>query len=84
MNIIEKILSHIIGGVILGGFIICFALLCCRFLNTQNLDNYFMNDNYYIINEDEYILKKDINLCGETYHTGFSVDSGFYNECMGK
>ena len=84
MNIIEKILSHIIGGIILGGFIICFVLLCCKFLDTQNLDNYFMNDNYYIINEDEYILKKDINLCGRVYHTGVSIDSGFYNECMSK
>lgn len=84
MNIIEKILSYILGGVVLGGVIICFALLCSRFLNIQNLDNYFMNDNYYIINEDEYILKKDINLCGRIYHTGVSIDSGFYNECMSK
>ena len=84
MNIIEKILSHILGGIVLGGVIICFSLLCCKFLDTQNLDNYFMNDDYYIINEDEYILKKDINLCGRVYHMGVSVDSGFYNECMSK
>ena len=84
MNIIEKILSNVLGGVVLGGVIICFSLLCFNFVENQNLDNYFMNDDYYIINEDEYILKKDINLCGRTYHTGVSIDSGFYNECMGK
>ena len=84
MSSIEKLLNYIKGRVILGGFIICFAIICCKFLDTQNLDNYFMNDNYYIINEDEYILKKDINLCGRVYHTGASIASGFYNECMSK
>ena len=84
MNIIEKILSHILGGVVLGGVIICFSLLCFNFVKNQNLDSYFVDNDVYEINDNEYLTKRQMNLCGTEYQIGEIIDKNTYDYCINK
>ena len=84
MNIIERLLSRVVGGVILGGFLLCFAHQCFNFVNYQNLDSYFVDNDVYEINEDEYLMKKRMNLCGEIYDVDEIINKDTYDYCINK
>jgi hypothetical protein len=84
MTNIEMLLGRVIGGVILGGFLLCFGHQCFNFVENQSLDNYFMNNDYYEINDNQYLLKKQMNLCGNTYQVGEIIDKNTYDYCINK
>jgi hypothetical protein len=84
MTNIERILANMVGGVILGGFLLCFGHQCFNFIQNQDLNDYFISSEVYDFSEDRYLLNKDINLCGKDYHVGETVDKDRYDYCINK
>ena len=84
MTNIERILAKVVGGVVLGGVILCFGQQCFDFVNYQNLDSYFVDNDVYEINDNEYLTKRQMNLCGTEYQIGEIINQDTYDYCINK
>lgn len=84
MNNIERILVNMVCGVILGGLLLCFSHQYFNFVKNQNLDSYFVDNDVYEINDNEYLTKRQMNLCGTEYQIGEIIDKNTYDYCINK
>ena len=80
MNAIERIKLLIISFIIFSSVIIIISG-CVDFIKHQNLDNYFSNEDVYDLNDESYLVKKEINICGKKYLPGDVIEKETYDYC---
>ena len=81
MNSIEKILSLSLCVCVSCSFIIPFYYECKDFIDNQNIENYFDENEVYNFSSEKYLIKDELILCGEEYTAGELIEKELYNSC---
>ena len=77
---IERIQTMIVAGIIVV-FIMCIIDSCVDFLNNQNFDELWNDNEMYDFTNDSYIAKQNIVLCGVEYNPGDVIQKDLFNKC---
>ena len=82
MNIIERIYSIIVAGILISG---CWFIYhgVIDFIECQTLNSYFSTEEVYNINDDKLLVKSQLKCEGKTYQVGDVITSTQYNNCKG-
>ena len=80
MNPIER-LKILLVSIIISSSVIIIISGCVDFLQHQNLDNYFLNEDVYDLSDESYLVKKEITICGKEYSPGEVIKKETYNYC---
>ena len=82
MNIIERIYSIIVAGILIFG---CWFIYqgMIDFIECQTLNSYFSTEEVYNINDDKLLVKSQLKCEGKIYQVGDVITSAQYNNCKG-
>jgi hypothetical protein len=80
MNTIQTIENIVLSFILVSSIIIIISGCVC-FLQHQNLDNYFLNEDIYDLSDELYLIKNETNICGKKYLPGDIISKESYNYC---
>lgn len=84
METLERIITEVAAYYILvGAMFLCYQQ-CVGFLESQNLDRYFLDNGYYEFYDNNVLVKHDVVLCGKIYRMGDVIDKSTYDYCINK
>ena len=82
MNIIERIYSIIVAGILIGGCLFIYQGVV-DFIECQTLNSYFSSEEVYHINDDKLLVKSQLKCGSNSYQVGDVITSAQYNKCKG-
>ena len=80
MNAIEKTKTLVLS-LLLATSVLALCDNYIKFVEHQNLNDFFYYTDVYDFNQNEYLVKKELNLCGREYLPGDIIYKNIYESC---